>query len=293
MSCIYKITNIVNNKIYIGQTIDPIEYRLQEHIWDAYRWVNKKDDRKCASRLYPAIIKYGKEQFKIEVVHEILPGEKIDELEQYYIKLFNARDPKIGYNIAEGGNKPPSRLGYHHSAASKQKMSEKQAGKKWYNNGKTELMIFKNELPPEGFILGRLATQGFKVGIDNPMFGKPGVNTGKTMSVESRQKISQTKKLNNKSKKLVWYTNDTNEIQINLLIDQEIPAGYHKGRLSKHLNSKKKILAIDIDTNAKKIFESLTQACNILCCSAPTLIKACKNGRLVNNKYLCSYYKGE
>jgi len=32
MSCIYKITNIVNNKIYIGQTVDPIEYRLQEHI---------------------------------------------------------------------------------------------------------------------------------------------------------------------------------------------------------------------------------------------------------------------
>ena len=65
MSCIYKITNIVNNKIYIGQTVDPIEYRLQEHIWDAYRWVNKKDGRKYASRLYPAIIKYGKEQFKI------------------------------------------------------------------------------------------------------------------------------------------------------------------------------------------------------------------------------------
>lgn len=58
---IYKITNCLNNKIYIGQTIRPIQQRFERHINDAIHKI--KDTHLCR-----AILKYGKENFKIEQI---------------------------------------------------------------------------------------------------------------------------------------------------------------------------------------------------------------------------------
>lgn len=287
---IYKITNLVNKKIYIGQTTDTIEYRLQEHFWDAARWYANLN-KKFNSRLYAAIIKYGNVNFIIEPLYEVADNEDIDQLEKYYISLYNAQNPKIGYNIAEGGNKPPSRLDWHPSAESKLKMSKAQKGKKWYNNGVNELMVLVGQDPPIGYNLGRIKGQGFKSGVANPSFGKHGTNYGKHLSADCKEKISQTKKIKNSKKQIVWYNNGLTEIQIDLNTDYEIPIGYVKGRLKSHLNinSKKQVEIIDIETDIKFICESCEQACKMLKVSAPTLIKACKTGYLIANKYKCSY----
>ena len=82
---IYKITNKVNGKIYIGQSIH-IEKRWQEHCQPS----NNK------SLIAKAIKKYGKENFLFEVVEQCIEEELLKK-EEYYIKLYNSVVPN-GYN---------------------------------------------------------------------------------------------------------------------------------------------------------------------------------------------------
>lgn len=95
---IYKITNLVNNKSYIGQSIN-IDKRIKEHFWKA----TCEKDISFNSILHQAIRKYGKENFRYEVLKECSVDE-IDRLEQEYIKQYNTVSPN-GYNILEGGQK--------------------------------------------------------------------------------------------------------------------------------------------------------------------------------------------
>lgn len=95
---IYKITNIINNKSYIGQSIN-IEKRIKEHFWKA----NCQKDISFNSILHQAIRKYGENNFKWEVLEEC-SIENIDKLEQDYIQKYNTISPN-GYNILLGGQK--------------------------------------------------------------------------------------------------------------------------------------------------------------------------------------------
>lgn len=55
--------------------------------------------------------KYGTENFIIDIIYEFNENlENWQELEKYYINLFNSRRPN-GYNLLEGGNKPPIHFG--------------------------------------------------------------------------------------------------------------------------------------------------------------------------------------
>ena len=97
---IYKITNIQNNKVYIGQTIRPITDRFHRHINDA---TNNKLDTHFAR----AIRKYGKENFVIEEIDSATSQKELNEKEQYWICYYNA--VKEGYNETDaiskcGGN---------------------------------------------------------------------------------------------------------------------------------------------------------------------------------------------
>lgn len=107
MSYIYKITNLLNNKIYIGYTSRSIFRRFYEHIWEAYN--SSYEENK--SLLYSAIRKYGAENFIIESLIEF-NEEKEDWklLEKKYIKEQGSLSPN-GYNILEGGNRPPIHYG--------------------------------------------------------------------------------------------------------------------------------------------------------------------------------------
>jgi group I intron endonuclease len=83
---VYKTTNIFNGKIYVGKD----EFNNQLYLGSGY--ILKK-----------AIKKYGKENFKKEIIEECQSRESLEDREIYWIKTLNATDPGIGYNIAEGG----------------------------------------------------------------------------------------------------------------------------------------------------------------------------------------------
>ena len=106
MSFIYKITNKINGKIYIGYTSRTLNRRLYEHAWEAENRINEG-----SSYLHKAIHKYGINSFIIEAIEEFSENEKDwQELEKFYIQYYNTLVPN-GYNILIGGNKPPLHYG--------------------------------------------------------------------------------------------------------------------------------------------------------------------------------------
>lgn len=92
MPYIYKITNNVNNKIYIGKTIRSLKVRFKEHLKDS----NTEDNK-----LYRAMRKYGKENFSIEEIEEVTK-EILSEREKFWIKKYNSY--YNGYNSTFGGD---------------------------------------------------------------------------------------------------------------------------------------------------------------------------------------------
>lgn len=91
---IYKITNDINQKIYIGQTTKTLEQRLKGHISDAIHGTDVNRP------LLNAIRKYGAEHFKIELI-EKCDSSIINEREIYWISYYDAY--YTGYNAALGG----------------------------------------------------------------------------------------------------------------------------------------------------------------------------------------------
>lgn len=98
MGHIYKITNKVNQKIYIGKTIETPEQRWKDHVWEALY-----DGNRSNSLLHKAIIKYGEDAFTVESLGEF-PDKELSEKEKEYIKICNSHySTELGNNISWGG----------------------------------------------------------------------------------------------------------------------------------------------------------------------------------------------
>lgn len=99
---VYKITNLINGKIYVGQSVD-IERRWEQHKRIGQGQLNgfyAKDGRRP---LYRAINKYGVNSFKFEIL-ELCSEEMLYEREQYWIDLLHANTKNCtGYNLNDGG----------------------------------------------------------------------------------------------------------------------------------------------------------------------------------------------
>jgi group I intron endonuclease len=94
---IYKISNIVNNKVYVGQSKN-IYKRWQEHYYEL------KNNRNKNQHLQYSFNKYGEENFIFDII-EVCDIDSLDYLERHYIKLYNSIDRSFGYNNENGGNK--------------------------------------------------------------------------------------------------------------------------------------------------------------------------------------------
>lgn len=91
---VYLITNLVNNKRYVGITHNSIEHRFHEH-------VQKSRTKRGVWILHRAIRKYGVDNFKIELLEDNISKQDIADKENYYINLYDTLN--TGYNMTEGG----------------------------------------------------------------------------------------------------------------------------------------------------------------------------------------------
>lgn len=83
---IYKITNKINQKIYIGKHASK-----RKNYWGS------------GKKIKLAIKKYGKENFYKEIIEECTNEEQLSDREIFWINYFDARNKNVGYNILEGG----------------------------------------------------------------------------------------------------------------------------------------------------------------------------------------------
>lgn len=153
---IYKTTNLTTGKIYIGKDKK-----------------NNPDYIGSGKILKYAIKKYGKENFKKEILEECSSLQELSDREKYWISKLNSTDRQIGYNIAEGG------LGG--DTFSKNPNKEKIRNKmRMLSTGKSHSSITKEKISK------------LRTGSGNGKYGKPAWNRGIPMSNEQKQKISTT-----------------------------------------------------------------------------------------------------
>lgn len=185
---IYKITNKVNGKIYIGQTIRTLEVRWKQHCKDAE--TNYK-----GMAILAAIQKYGKENFTVEQIDIACDRDELDKKEDYWINHYNSLSPN-GYNLHTGGKH------YECSEETKRKISESRSGEKNPLWGKHLSIEHKENIRKS--LIGRVLTDEWKQKIGNGNRGRKlsdkqrellkQINTGKKQSEETRKKRSESLK---------------------------------------------------------------------------------------------------
>ena len=163
---IYLITNLINGKWYVGQTIRPLEHR-----WERHLHVGKKDAK---YHLYKSMKKYGIENFKIQKIEECYTTEELDYLEKYYIKMLHSNNETFGYNLTDGGAGTHS---HKVSDEAREKMRQAKLGNKIW--------------------VGRKHSEETKEKIRLSKVGKPNNQLGRKRSEESKQKM-RLAKLNKK-----------------------------------------------------------------------------------------------
>lgn len=114
---IYKITNLINGKIYIGQSVD-INKRWRQH-----KRNSRIKGREYDKYLYKAFRKYGLENFSFEVIEEC-SRELLNEKETYYIQYYKTNDETFGYNETSGYNQP--QYGFQGENHPKHKLTEEE-----------------------------------------------------------------------------------------------------------------------------------------------------------------------
>ena len=158
MFYIYKITNLINNKSYVGKSKN-IEER-----WIRHKAAARRKDPNDYSFLHRAMNKYGFENFKVEQLAAYDSEKECLKAEVEYITLLQTNNRDVGYNLTEGGE---GSSGYFHTQDAKNKMSESRKGTQSGKNnnfyGKTHSLETKKQL-------SELASR--KIGNKNSFHGK-------------------------------------------------------------------------------------------------------------------------
>lgn len=169
ISRIYITTNLINGKVYIGQT---------SH--------NRKGYIGGGHRLRMAIKKYGKHNFINETIAiGEFTSDELDLLETLFIKSYNSRNPEIGYNLESGGNKLKN-----HSDLTKKMMSELRSGEK-HNRFGVKLSN-ETKLKISDAHRGKKMSNEFKEKMSIVTSGKNNPFYGKHHTQESKDKRKET-----------------------------------------------------------------------------------------------------
>ncbi len=132
---IYKIVNNQNDKVYIGQTANP-DKRFSKALYHARKFKR-------------AIEEIGWENFEVIIIDSTRSAKKADELELYYIKLYDAVEN--GYN----SNYTAKGFTLTRTVDSNQKRRETISKLKWWHDPVTFESTRVKDNPPEGYVPGR------------------------------------------------------------------------------------------------------------------------------------------
>jgi len=159
---IYKITNKIDGKVYIGQSFNP-----------AYRWYRHKYNSICYSEtqlIAKSLRKFGIQNFKFEVIAGCIGKNNTNLTEEYYIALFDSTNINKGYNVYANTNVVAR------SSEIFKKISE-------------SLKIFYQS--NNSWLKGKNLSEKWKENISKASMGKLGTNTGKILTPEWRANISK------------------------------------------------------------------------------------------------------
>ena len=142
--CVYKHTNKINGKVYIGLTGRKPEYR----------W-NNGNGYKHNPYFYSSIQKYGWENFDHEIIKDNLTEEQAQNLEILLIAQYKSINKEFGYNVLHGGNL--GTFGVEMSEETRKKMSESRTGEgnSFYGKKHTEESKEKMSFAKKGKYCGK------------------------------------------------------------------------------------------------------------------------------------------
>lgn len=164
---IYKYTNRINGKVYIGQTINES--------------VRKSSHKHCNGKCYfhNAIQKYGYDNFNYEII-ERLDEQLLDEREIYWISFYKSNNSSFGYNLTSGGEGSRGR-----------KLSEEHK-QKLINSKKNKPTPEETRQRISEALKGRKHSEESKRKMSESKKGKPSKLKGRPLSEETKRKISDT-----------------------------------------------------------------------------------------------------
>ena len=213
-----------NNKVYIGVTSKTLRQRWRGG--KGYLARNKKGVF-CQPRVANAILKYGWDNIKHDIIATAETKEFAEELEKKYIAFYRSSEIEFGYNIQGGG------YGGSLSEESKKKISEANKGEKNPNFGIRRF----------GELNGMFGRTPWNKGKRGIYVGEKSSRYGKKQSEEARKKQSVAMKgkmagknnpmygirgSNNPNFGTMWVSNGTTTIKIKR--NEDIPLGYYRGR---------------------------------------------------------------
>ncbi len=171
---VYKITNLVNGKIYIGQTTRTLGQRRSEYY---------KPNPKANDYVKNSIQKYGKENFSFETIDYAQNIDELNDKEIYWIRFYSSTNKEKGYNQHDGGR---------NSLLSEETREKISIG----NKGKSKKWVFRTIFPgtPEAkAAFARPITDEQKEYLSDISRGENGYWFGKERDKETGDKIRKTK----------------------------------------------------------------------------------------------------
>lgn len=250
MGLIYKLTCKINNKCYVGQTINGLKKRIYNHVYDA-------NERNSQLPIHKAIRKYGISNFNIEVIENDILLENLNEREIFYTNECNALSPN-GYVL---------KVGNGHNTLIAQETRDKIS-----NSGKLRFLNIEERLKVSKVHKGKIISNEQKSLISV-------ANKGKVVSEGTKIKMSQAHKGKKRSPE---HTAKIAKYHKGKIISDE-----HKEKMA--ISRRRAVICFDLQNNFICEFDSITTASKTLNLEGSNISRVCSGKRKTVSDYIFRY----